>query len=79
MNPAVSGFEKCVYYLIAEQSRTHLIAVVLVFFKGSTLKLVIIFAILNFSYCFQLITLRGVSWQVSGWLNFGFCLALNYY
>ena len=64
-----------------EQTRTYLIVTVIVFFDDRICQLISIFLLQNVYYGIELTWVKAESRElrVTGWINFAFCMAMNYY
>ena len=81
LEPAAVGFKRCVAHLLLEQTRTYLVVAIIVFFDDRLWQLMSIFVVQNGYYGIQLTWVRAESrdLRVAGWINFAFCMVMNYY
>ena len=81
LEPSAVGFKRCVAHLLLEQARTYLIVGIITLFYDRIWQFMIIFVIQNVYYGIQLTWVRAESREVrvTGWINFAFCMVVNYY
>ena len=79
--PSAVGFKRCVQHLLLDQTRTYIIIFIILFFQDKIWQLMSIFIVQNAYYVIQLtwVQAESIDLKVSRWINFAFCLAINYY
>ena len=78
LEPSAVGFKRCVVHLILEQIRTYLVVAIIVFFNDRIWQLMSVFIVQNLYFGIQLTWVKAES-GVMGWINFAFCMVVNYY
>ena len=78
LEPSAVGFKRCVVHLLLEQTRTYLVVAIIVFFNDRLWQLLSVFVVQNLYFGIQLTWVKAES-GVMGWINFAFCMTVNYY
>lgn len=81
LDPSVVGFKRCVYHLVIEQSRIHLIVLTIFFIEDKIWQLCIVFLLHNVYFVLQLTYVKAFSrkLRIIESLNCFFCLWVSYY